>query len=58
MVCNNCGAVLVCTESTDVKDSGAFEEQYECPSCGARGTISGEEDESPNQWRKAGVVFE
>lgn len=58
MACANCGSEAVtCVETTEPKDEGTFTEQYECPECGAKGTITGREEKSPTTWKRYGRVF-
>ena len=46
-----------CVDSTEPKDEGMFKEEYECP-CGAKGWITGREEQSPAQWDRYGQVFD
>jgi len=58
MACQNCDApTVVCVRTDEPADSGHFTEEYECGTCGATGTISGREEESPDKWSKYGRCF-
>jgi len=58
MGCNNCGAPTVtCVKADEPADTGRFTEQYECSNCGASGTISGREEDTPENWSKYGRCF-
>jgi len=45
-----------CVDSTEPKDKGQFREEYKCP-CGATGVITGNEQDHPDEWNRAGEVF-
>lgn len=47
----------VCVDSTEAKESGRFVERYECPDCGRKGRIEGQEENPPSTWKRTGAVF-
>lgn len=58
MTCGSCGSSAVeLTENTGGTTSGRFSERYECETCGATGSISGEASAPPADWRRSGRVF-
>lgn len=58
MPCTECGGALTLENENGGINGGPFTEIYECVNCGARGSITGESSDPPNQWRKQGQVFE
>ena len=53
-MCDHTAAQIV--ESSGGTKEGSFVEHYECP-CGATGTVRGDCEEPPHQWRRTGEVF-
>jgi hypothetical protein len=47
----------MCVKADEPSDSGNFTEQYKCDNCGATGTISGREEDRPENWNKYGRCF-
>jgi hypothetical protein len=53
-LCDHKAAEII--EASEYSGNGHFFEVYECP-CGAKGRISGQEDEPPQNWTRTGEVF-
>jgi hypothetical protein len=53
-MCDHKAAEII--EASEYSGNGHFFEVYECP-CGAKGRISGQEDEPPQNWTRTGEVF-
>ena len=58
MTCNQCGQGIVSpVDVPEPQDSGHFTEKWECNVCGAKGFVSGNEEEMPNKWNRYGAAF-
>lgn len=58
MTCNNCGSSLKPVNIPEPEESGHFTEEYECVNCGAKGFVSGKEQQAPHKWNKYGAAYE
>jgi len=57
MTCDNCDRNLELTDSRGAIDEGSFTEEYQCASCKLTMTITGNAEDSPEQWQKYGAAY-
>lgn len=58
MPCDVCGGVMVAQEVDEPSEQGLFNERYECANCGAKGFISGNEQDPASKWNRYGRAFD
>ena len=58
MTCRSCGMMDAVPVDVPKDPDGSFIEQWECPNCGAAGSVYGDSEKPPQEWRRAGMCFD
>ena len=59
MPCASCNqGVIEAVRVDKPKESGFFEEEYQCHVCGAKGFVHGQEEQPPAEWNRFGACFD